>query len=99
MKIKDFIEAGGKVEVDSTFTLLSVPGKFDKNAVKIPTRYLFSVDQEEIDILEYYLDILYNLWMPKTKSKEQVAAENAVQKAEEALKAAKSVLEKVKESK
>lgn len=51
---------------------------------------------------DYDHGVKYTLYMErfvKVKSKEEIAAENAVQKAEEALKAAKSVLEKVKESK
>ena len=98
MKIEDFIKSGGKAEIDSAFTILSVPGKSDNYVVKVPTRYVFSKDAKEICMLNQYLCFMYCFFL-REKSEEEIAAENAVQKAEEALKAAKSVLEKVKESK
>lgn len=91
--IKKFIEAGGYLSVSSQYFMVSTSS--EANVMKLPIIYLFAKEgSSEYEILEYYLKILMNL---NKKSPQEIAAEEAVRKAEIALEAAKSVLKTVKE--
>ena len=91
--IKKFIEAGGYLSISSQYFMVSTNS--ETNVMRLPIIYFFAKEGSgEYEILEYYLNILTNL---NKKSPQEVAAEEAVQKAESALKAAKDVLKTVKE--
>lgn len=91
--IRKFIEVGGYLSVSSQYFTVSMSK--DQNITGLPLIYLFAKEgSSEYEILEYYLNILINL---NKKSPQEIAAEEAVQKAENALKAAKDVLKTVKE--
>ena len=90
--IRNFVLAGGEVSLKHNYLCISYNSdKF----MRIPLDYAFAEQGSiEYEIVEYYLKILINLGK---KSPQQIAAEEAVQKAESALEAAKSVLKTVKE--
>ena len=91
--IKKFIEAGGYLSVSSQYFMVSTSS--DTNVMRLPIIYFFAKEGScEYELLEYYLKVLMNL---NKKSPQEIAAEEAVEKAESALKAAKDVLKTVKE--
>jgi hypothetical protein len=90
--IRDFVSAGGEVSLKHNY--LCVSYNSDK-IMRIPLDYAFAEQgSSEYEIVEYYLKILINL---NKKSPQEIAAEEVVEKAASALKAAKDVLKAVKE--
>lgn len=88
----EFIKAGNPVSFTGT-SLAIFCG--DLKGAHVPLQYAFSEEEEDAEILEYYLSIISRLY----KSQEEIAAEEAVRKAQESLKAAEEVLNKVKKEK
>lgn len=88
----EFIKAGNPVSFTGTSLAIFCSGL---KAVQIPLKYAFSESEEDVELLQYYLSIMSRLY----KSQEEIAAEEAVRKAKESLKAAEEVLNKVKKEK
>lgn len=88
MNIKEFLDQGGAIFIEGRYAQLSYLGK----SMAIPHHYLFATDAYDKDILVAYLKTMTNL----NKSKEQLDAEEAVEKAKASLEAAQKVLESVK---
>ena len=84
--IRQFLEKGNKITLKDNWAEFST----DFKSWRIPLDFIFTKDYYEIKFLEVFTTSLEN------KSQEEIAAEEAVRKAKESLKAAEEVLNKVK---
>ena len=84
--IRQFLEKGNKITLKDNWAEFST----DFKSWRIPLDFIFTKDYYEIKFLEVFTTSLEN------KSQEEIAAEEAVRKAQESLKAAEDVLNKVK---
>lgn len=93
--IREFVALGGSVYMCNNTLRLAI-GDSPSDFLRIPILYAFAEEgSSEKEILDYYLNFLVDNY--KKRSPQELAAEDAVKKAEIALKAAQDVLKQVKE--
>lgn len=85
----EFIKAGNPVSFTGNSMAIFCGGL---KVSHVPLQYAFSEEEEDAEILEYFLSTMPRLY----KSHQERAAKEAVRKAQESLKAAEEVLDKVK---
>ena len=84
---RHFLERGNKITLTDKYAEIST--KRYEN-LRIPLDYIFTENPYALRLVEVYLKFIDG------KSQEEIAAEEAVRKAKESLKAAEEVLNKVK---
>lgn len=84
---KLFLEKGNKITLTDKYAEISTT-RYEN--LRIPLDYIFTENPYAIRLVECYLKFI------EGKSQEEIAAEEAVRKAKESLKAAEEVLNKVK---
>jgi hypothetical protein len=84
---KRFLGKGNKITLTDKYAEISTT-RYEN--LRIPLDYIFTENPYAIRLVEVYLKFI------EGKSQEEVAAEEAVRKAKESLKAAEDVLNKVK---
>lgn len=87
---KCFLERGNKITLTDKCAEIST-NRYEN--LRIPLDYIFTENPYVLRLVEVYLKFI------EEKSQEEVAAEEAVRKAKESLKAAEDVLNKVKKGK
>ena len=84
---KRFLERGNKITLTDKYAEISTT---HYENLRIPLDYIFTENPYALRLVEVYLKFIDG------KSQEEIAAEEAVRKAQENLKAAEDVLNKVK---
>lgn len=87
---KLFLEKGNKITLTDKYAEISTT-RYEN--LRIPLDYIFTENPYALRLVEVYLKFIDG------KSQEEIAAEEAVRKAQESLKAAEEVLNKVKKEK
>lgn len=87
---KRFLEKGNKITLTDKYAEIST-NRYEN--LRIPLDYIFTENPYAIRLVEGYLKFIDG------KSQEEIAAEEAVRKAQESLKAAEEVLNRVKKEK